>query len=452
MDNYSTSKRIAVVGGGVAGLGAAWLLARRHRVTLFERNAYIGGHTNTATVDDGGQALPVDTGFIVYNEPNYPNLTALFRELDVTTRPSEMSFGVSVGDGALEYAGSNLDTLFAQRRNLASPAFLRMLADILRFNRTCKRRLAEDSFGTQTLGEFFDELRLGQAFRHHYLLPMAAAIWSCPVAQMQAFPAASLARFYENHGLLNLTERPQWRTVVGGSEQYVKRMLGSFPGQVHADSPVRTVRRHDDGVELSLTDGSRQQFDEVVLACHADQALALLADASPTERTLLGAFSYQANRALLHSDTQLMPHRRAVWSSWNYLAQSSGPRLADSRVSVTYWMNRLQGLQASRDYLVSLNPLREPDPALVHAEFEYEHPVFDSAALAAQQQLGQLQGRRHTWLCGSYFGYGFHEDALRSGVAVAVALGVDPGWAAAPQPSLSKASVAPLGAGLPQSA
>jgi predicted NAD/FAD-binding protein len=428
LDNTSTNQRIAVVGAGVAGLGAAWLLARRHQVTLFERNSYIGGHTNTLMVNEDGWPVQVDTGFIVYNEPNYPNLTALFAELGVQTRDSEMSFGVSVGDGELEYAGSSLGTLFAQRRNLGSARFLGMLADILRFNWICKRRLASGGFGGQTVGELFDELRLGHAFRHHYLLPMAAAIWSCPVSSMLAFPAASLARFYANHGLLNILDRPQWRTVTGGSRQYVEHMLASYRGDVFTDSPVSAVRRGDDGVELTLADGSTQCFDQVVLASHADESLALLEDASPTEQSLLSAFAYQANRAVLHSDVRLMPQRRAVWSSWNYLAESAGPRLADQQVSVTYWMNRLQGLDCQREYLVTLNPLQEPDPALVHADIEYQHPVFDSRAMAAQQRLASLQGKRGTWFCGSYFGYGFHEDALRSGVEVARGLGVDPGW------------------------
>lgn len=428
LDKVSTDERIAVVGAGVAGLGAAWLLTRQHRVTLFERNSYLGGHTNTATLEEGGQPVAVDTGFIVYNEPNYPNLTALFAELGVATRPGDMSFGVSVGDGRLEYAGSSLATLFAQRRNLASPSFLGMLSDILRFNRVCKRRLADGSLGDGTVGELLDELRLGAPFRHHYLLPMAAAIWSCPVSRMLDFPAASLVRFYENHGLLNITDRPQWRTVCGGSQRYVQRMLPALAGNVRSDNPVCRVRRLDRGVELTLSDGQREHFDQVVLACHADEALSLLADPTPTEQALLSAFAYQANRAVLHSDVRLMPRRRAVWSSWNYLAESAGARLGDPQVSVTYWMNRLQGLQAQRDYLVSLNPLREPEQHLVHREFVYHHPVFDARAMAAQQQLARLQGRINTWYCGSYFGYGFHEDALRSGVAVARALGVDPGW------------------------
>lgn len=448
MDSISTSCRIAVIGGGVAGLSAAWLLARRHQVTLFEQNDYVGGHTNTVTVQEGERAVPVDTGFIVFNRPNYPNLTALFEALGVTSRASDMSFGVSVGDGRLEYAGSSLATLFAQRGNLGSPAFLGMLADILRFNRACKARLQRGGFAGDSLGEFLDALRMGHAFRHHYLLPMAAAIWSCPVGRMLDFPAESLARFFSNHGLLNLADRPQWRTVVGGSQRYVQRMLDEFPGRVHTASPVAAVSRGQDEVVVELGDGRRERFDQAVIASHADQALAMLADPTPSERSLLSAFAYQPNRAVLHSDPMLMPRRRAVWSAWNYLAEDERARLADPQVSVTYWMNRLQGLDCTRDYFVSLNPLREPDHTAVHAEFEYHHPVFDARAMAAQQELARIQGRLNTWYCGSYFGYGFHEDALTSGIAVASALGAAPDWAPSPVPPDQPKQWLPLAARL----
>ncbi len=424
------SETVAIIGSGISGLASAWLLSQRYDITLIEAKDYVGGHTHTIEVVEGERKVPVDTGFIVYNEPNYPLLTRLFQRLEVATREGDMSFSASIGPGRIEYSGDSLNTLFAQRRNLLSPSFLRMLADMLRFNRRCKQLLGDGGFDGLSLGEFLDRERLGQTFREHYLLPMAAAIWSCPTQTMMAFPAESLARFFNNHGLLNIVDRPLWRTVVGGSQAYVKRLLDDIGrDRVLMDGATR-VARHDGAVEVVLQSGASRRFDKLVMACHADQALALLDQPSDDEASLLGCFRYQPNRTFLHTDSALMPKRRGVWAAWNYLAgeTTAGQGDAQRSVSVTYWMNRLQGLSTRRDYLVSLNPLRDPAPEHIIADMTYDHPVFDGAAMAAQRELHRLQGRDRIWYCGSYFGYGFHEDALSAATNVATLLGADTAW------------------------
>jgi len=419
-------QRIAVVGSGIAGTSIAWLLRKQFAVSLFERNDYFGGHTHTIAVDEHGSSVPVDTGFIVYNEPNYPHLTGLFDILGIKTRDTEMSFAASVGDSRIEYAGSDLDTLFAQRRNLINPGFLGMVWDILRFNRLCKKRLHTSSFGDLTIGDLLRHERLGNRFRDHYLLPMAAAIWSCPPRTMLDFPASSFARFFENHGLLDLKDRPQWKTVRGGSHTYLNRMLGDLGPGVRCADPVTTVIRTGGEIEIALASGERLGFDQVVLACHADEALELLGDPLPTEQQVLSQFQYQPNRAFLHMDEALMPRSRRVWSSWNYLASQRENQV--DAVSVTYWMNRLQGLKSAKNYFVSLNPLHEPRPESLVAEMTYHHPVFDTDAIKAQRRLPEIQGRDRIWYTGSYFGYGFHEDALRASVELAERFGVRAPW------------------------
>jgi len=416
-------KQIAVIGSGIAGLAATWLLSREHQVTLIEKNDYVGGHTHTIDVDEAGQRLAVDTGFIVYNIANYPLLTRLFDVLDVATRDSDMSFSASIGPGAIEYSGDSLNTLFAQRRNLLSPGFLRMVADLVRFNRRCKTMLREGGFDGLSVGALLERERMSKRFRDHFLLPMAAAIWSCPTRTMLDFPAESLARFFNNHGLLNLVDRPLWRSVTGGSARYVERFVDAIGREQIRLDPARSVRRAEQGVEVTLASGERRLFDEVVLACHADQALALLQQPSAAEQALLSRFRYQPNHTYLHTDIGLMPRRRQVWSSWNYLSQVAQD--GTSAVSVTYWMNRLQGLDTGKDYLVSLNPLNPPADETIIAEMTYDHPVFDQAAMDAQPRLAELQGQDRLWFCGSYFGYGFHEDALASAVAMADRFGVD---------------------------
>ncbi|MBL8662334.1 MAG: FAD-dependent oxidoreductase [Candidatus Odyssella sp.] len=440
---------IAVVGSGIAGLSAAWLLSQRHRVTVFEAAARLGGHANTVEVEAGGRRIAVDTGFIVYNERTYPNLTRLFRHLGVATAASDMSFGVSVGGGRLEYAGDRrLAGLFAQRRNLLRPGFWRMLADIVRFYGAC-RELDSEAAGGATLGDLLAEGRYGRTFRDAHLLPMGAAIWSGTFRSILDMPAASFLAFCRNHGLLQIGGRPQWRTVAGRSRDYVNRLAAGISGPVHLNAPVRAIRRGPDGVELALAGGGRARFDRVVVAAHADAALRLLADPSEEERRLLGAFAFQPNRAILHADAGLMPRRRACWSSWNYLADKPGDD--EAPVFVTYWLNRLQNLGAAPPLFLSLNAARRPREESVLAEFAYDHPQFDGAAIAAQAALPRIQGARNTWFCGAWTRYGFHEDGLVSGMTAASALGAEAPWLA-PAPAAAAEAPAPSLASLPAAA
>lgn len=418
-------QRVAVVGTGIAGLSCAWLLAQEHEVTVFEADARVGGHSHTVDAPvAAGEAptVPVDTGFIVYNEPAYPNLSALFRHLEVPTAATDMSFAVSLDGGALEYAGTDLRGLFAQPRNLVRPRFWAMLSELLRFYREAPRDAA--AAGDQTLDAYLDAQGYGRAFRDDHLYPMAAAIWSAAAARVGDHPVASFVRFCENHGLLKLHGRPVWRTVAGGSREYVQRLTRRFADRIQRDAPVLQLRRGREGVELRLPDGWwPERFDQVVLATHADQALKLLPDATAAERRLLGAFAWSRNLAVLHRDPALMPRRGAAWSSWNYL----GRRGAATPPTVTYWMNRLQphlpqGPRAAPLFLTLNPPVPPRTEHLIRTEV-YEHPILDAAAVAAQRELWSLQGRRRTWFCGAWFGAGFHEDGLQAGLAVAEALG-----------------------------
>ncbi len=415
---HGTGQRIAVIGSGIAGLSAAWLLARRHDVTVYEAAPRIGGHSRTVTTPEG---VPVDIGFIVYNELNYPNLTALFSHLGVATQPSDMSFAVSLDGGRLEYNGTNIPGLFAQYRNLVRPRFIRMVRDILRFYRSAPGHIAELWDTMEPLGAYLDRHGYSAAFQHDHLLPMAAAIWSTPCAEMRDYPAAAFLRFCDNHGLLQVDDRPLWRTVTGGSHAYVSRVAAPLAGRIVTDRPVRAIRRDAEGVTVIDASGQARRFDQVVIASHAHEALAMLEDASGAERALLGAFRPSMNRAVLHSDASLMPRRRRVWASWTYLGRTAGG--ADHGLPcVTYWMNHLQSLPG-RPLFLTLNPARAPAPGAILHETSYNHPAFDVAALRAQRELWSLQGVRRTWFAGAWFGAGFHEDGLQAGLAVAEAIG-----------------------------
>ncbi len=409
---------IAIVGSGIAGLSAAWLLSQRHRVTVFEADDRIGGHSHT--VERGG--VPVDTGFIVYNEATYPNLTALFRHIDVPSVATDMSFAVSIDRGRVEYAGSNLAGLFARPASAVSPRFWSMLSDLLRFYGQAPR--AVRSLGPEvSLAQYLDMGGFGAAFREDHLYPMAAAIWSTPSIEIGDYPAADFVRFCENHGLLKLIGRPIWRTVRGGSRAYVDRLTASFRQRIRTSSPVVSIRRVEDGVEVSVAGEAPERFDHVVIGAHADQALRMLADPSAEERHLLGAFTYGRNPTVLHGDASLMPQRRRAWAAWNYLATSARPGDAPAPPGVTYWMNRLQDIDPATPRFVTLAPPREPDARTVLWRGVYEHPRFNATTGAAQSRLWSCQGVRNTWFCGAYFGAGFHEDALQAGLAVAEQLG-----------------------------
>jgi len=419
-DSQRTPLRIAVVGTGISGMAAAWLLAKRHHVTVYEKDDRLGGHTNTVEVAAGGRIIPVDTGFIVFNERNYPNLVALFDTLGVKTRPSEMSFGASLDDGRFEYSGSGVGGLLAQPLNLLRPRMWSMLRDLQRFFREAPLMLHSPESVDVALGEYLERGGYGKAFAYDYLLPMGAAIWSTPTRDMLNYPLAAFVRFFENHGLLSLGERPVWRTVVGGSREYLRRLTEPYRDTVRLNTAVRSVRRLSDRVLVEDRQGGIESYDHVVIATHADQSLAMLADADAAERRLLSRFRYERNLALLHTDPALMPRSRRAWSSWNFMSQGRGD---EQKVSVTYWMNRLQHLPEDHPFFVSLNPLQHPAPGRILRSFLYEHPVYDQDAIGAQRLLWNLQGARRTWYCGAYFGHGFHEDGLQAGLAVAEQLG-----------------------------
>lgn len=415
------AKKIAVIGSGISGLSCAWLLSEGNKVTIYEASDRLGGHANTVNVEIEGRSIAVDTGFIVYNEINYPNLVALFDHLDVPTVSSDMSFAASMDGGDFEYSGTGLKGLLGQKRNALRPRFWTMLRDVLKFYRQSPALLDQPDMQDLTLGDYLRQARYSPAFIDDHLMPMGAAIWSTTAAEMHDYPLQAFLRFFVNHGLLLLSDRPQWRTVDGGSREYVTRLAADFNGSIRLSAPITSIRRAANGVTVTDTSGHSDLFDDVVIAAHADEALAMLADADDRERDLLGAFGYTRNRAVLHSDPALMPRHRNVWSSWNYMsgARNSG----HNPLCVSYWMNKLQNLNTQQSLFLTLNPNLEPDQHLVHGTYDYTHPRFDTEALKAQNELWQLQGRNRTWFCGAYFGSGFHEDGLQSGLAVAEALG-----------------------------
>ena len=412
--------KIAIIGSGISGLSSAWLLDKQHNVTIFEQDSRLGGHTNTVDIQTSAGTIAVDTGFIVFNERCYPNLVALFKQLDIKYLGTDMSFGVSLDSGRLEYSGSNsIATMFAQKRNIFRPRFWRMIKDLLRFYKQSSGWL-ETLPAELSLGDLLRQEKFGAGFCEDHLLPMSAAIWSTPIEKMLAYPAKTFLRFCDNHGLLQVDERPQWQTVKGGSREYVKRMTSDFSGTIKLNCGIAKVRRFSDHVILVDEHGDSHRFDHVVMAGHADQSLAIIEDPSSAEQDLLGAFAYERNDAVLHRDERLMPKRRDVWSSWNYLADTTQKT---DKVSVSYWMNLLQHLPCHESIILTLNPLLEPHNDQIYCRFNYQHPVFNDKALKAQQHLWALQGERRTWFCGSYFGYGFHEDGIQSGLAVAEQLG-----------------------------
>lgn len=417
--------KIAVVGSGISGLAAAHLLSAKHDVQVFEKNDYIGGHTATVEVEVGGKAYAVDTGFIVFNDKTYPLFRRLMRELQVPWRDTEMSFSVMDKAQGLEYNGHNLNTLFAQRRNLFKPSFWRLIRGILAFNREAKAALARgEDLDHVTLGEFLQRHHLPQAVIDQYLLPMVAAIWSASLAEAEAFPLGFFLRFFENHGLLNVADRPQWATIVGGSKQYIPALTARFRDNIQLNTSLQAITRKGEGlgVELQFADGSVQHFDEVILACHSDQALALLADATADERTVLGAIPYQDNEVVLHTDTNLLPRARLAWASWNYLLHT-GAEARTRPSSVTYNMNILQGIDAPETFCVTLNNTQAINPAKILRQFTYAHPVYSVESLQARQQRAVICGKQHTHFAGAYWYNGFHEDGLRSAVDVAERLG-----------------------------
>ena len=421
--------KVAIVGSGISGLAAAHRLREHAHVTLFEAGNYFGGHTHTVDItlptQQGRQTWGVDTGFLVFNERTYPRLIALLAELEVETASSDMSFSVQVpgarGFGSLEWSGSNLATVFAQKRNLVSPRFLGMLTDLLRFNRLCTRLAVEgkDAELTEPLRAFLERHRFGNAFRDWYFLPMLGCIWSCPTDQMLQFPVATMIRFCHNHGLLQVNDRPQWHTVVGGARHYVEKIVAGIP-DARLNTPVRQIERDAAGVTLH-TDRGSERFDHVVLAAHSDQSLAMLRQPSKAEAEVLGAIRYQPNLAVLHTDTSVLPSRPAAWAAWNY-ERAADDQKESSRVCLHYLLNKLQPMPFDQPIVESLNPVRPIARHQILAEFEYSHPVFDLAAIEAQRRVPELQGEHHTWYCGAWTGYGFHEDGLKSGLAAADAL------------------------------
>jgi predicted NAD/FAD-binding protein len=441
--------RIAVIGTGIAGNAAAWALSRRYPVTVYERELRPGGHSHTVTIDYDGVPVAVDTGFIVYNEMNYPDLTALFAHLGVETVDSCMSFAVTADAGRFEWKGGGInwrqtaEGLFAQPRNLLSPSYLWMLRDILTFNQQSIEDHAAGRLAGLTLGDYFKSRHFAPRLLTDYLAPMGAAIWSAPASEMLDFPAENFVAFFNNHRLLQY-DRPVWRTVKGGSQRYVEKLTASFRDRMRLGCAVTSIERTSHGVVVHDSHGRNDVYDHVVIASHSDQALAMLGDADAGERAVLGAIGYSPNAVYLHRDTRLMPKRKRAWASWNFLrwqrqdpAGSQG--CAHNDVAVTYWMNELQGIDRDKPLFVSLNPPFEPSPELTFGKYMCEHPQYNAAAFAAQKKLRDIQGRRHTWFCGAWTGYGFHEDGLRSGLAVAEALGADVPWRS-PPPELAQAA------------
>jgi predicted NAD/FAD-binding protein len=416
--------RIAIIGTGIAGLTCAHLLKEKHDVTVFERDRRPGGHTNTVRVEVGDETYEVDTGFIVYNERNYPGLVRLFERLGVPTKPSDMSFGVSDSATGVEWCATSPKTVFAQPHNILQPVFLRMLTEVVRFNRRTRRLNAAGLIHDITLRELVALGRWSPQMVDWYLAPMVSAVWSAPIGDALDIPAETFARFFDNHGLLRLGAQPRWRTVAGGAHTYVERILAPLGRRVRLATPVTKVIRRAGQIELLTEQYGPERFDHVILASHSDQSLELLADPSPAERAVLGSIRYQPNIAVLHTDERLLPRARRAWASWNYRLDDAGGA-GPGGATLTYHMNRLQSIDSSHQIFVTLNQIQTVDPGRVLGVFEYAHPVIDTAAVAAQQRYAEISGLQSTWYCGAYWGYGFHEDGVQSALRVCRALGTD---------------------------
>lgn len=410
--------RIAIIGAGISGLVSAYLLSREHEIVVYEANDYIGGHTHTIDVDAEGQTYPVDTGFIVFNEKTYPNFVKLLDQLGVAWQPSKMSFSMRCEKTGLEYSPTSLNSLFAQRRNLFRPPFLKMLLEIFRFRRESET-LVESLDDTTTLVDYLEKNRYSRGFVEHFIIPMGSAIWSADPARFQGFPARYFAAFFRNHGFLQVRDKPQWLVIKGGSREYVKKLIKPFEDKIRVGCPVRSVARSEAHVEVEEGTGGVERFDQCILACHSDQALAILKDPTDAERDVLGAISYQENRTVLHTDASLLPRRRSCWAAWN----SCIPKEAHHAVTLTYSMNILQTLRAPVEFCVTLNQVEAIDPHKVIREITYHHPVYTSAGLAARKRFREISGRNRTHFCGAYWGYGFHEDGVKSALAVCESFG-----------------------------
>jgi predicted NAD/FAD-binding protein len=414
--------KIAIIGSGISGLGAAYLLNKEHDITVYEKNNYIGGHSRTVDITIEGKVIPVDTGFIVFNKRNYPHLTGLFKHLNVPVTKSDMSFGVSIDNGWLEYGTRRPLDLFAQKANIVRPKFWKMLLNILTFNAKAKNYLESDL----TLGECLQELGLGKWFLDYYLLAMGAAIWSTPAKGMLDFPAKTFIRFFDNHGLLTVRDQPQWYTVQGGSKEYVKRLSASFKDKIKLNCGAQKLVRQKDSIELTDSNGNKEYYDQVIFACHTDQILQVIQNPTPEEKEIIGSIKYQSNEMILHTDTSFMQKRRHAWSSWVYLSEHQKDN--NRAVSLSYWMNNLQPLNTNTPIIVTLNPSRAPDPKLVYDKYVFHHPVFNEQAVSAQQRMETIQGVDRLWFAGAWQRYGFHEDGLLSAVNIAHKMGVAIPW------------------------
>jgi uncharacterized protein len=412
---------IAIIGTGISGLGAAYLLHQHHDLVIYEKNAYVGGHSRTIEVPVEQGKLAVDTGFIVFNDRNYPNLLGLFNQLDVPYQKSDMSFGVSIDDGWLEYSSNSL---FAQRKNFLRPQYWRMLLDVMRFNKQALSYIKADP--SISLGDCLSQLNMGEWFKRYYILAMGAAIWSCPVETIMQFPAQTFLRFFKNHGLLSINDRPQWYTVTGGSREYTRRLIAPFEEHILLNNGAIRVTQKEKLFEVTDEQGGSRLFDHVIFACHADQALKLIEQPSVDEQSVLSNFNYQRNHIIVHSDESFMPKHKQCWSSWVYLSEQEQDN--NNGVSLSYWMNNLQSLQTEIPIIVTLNPARKPKQELIMDEHYFSHPIFDYGAITSQRHIHSIQGKRNLWFCGAYQRYGFHEDGLLSAVNVAKGIGVDIPW------------------------